>query len=259
MTAFVTDGALFQRLQLREDEFEAVIARLFPVLADGWVWIEFKPLVEGPLGRARPDALVVSLRSDQVWVVEVELGHHGEAHFDGQFRKLEAASFGPRLADSLPDSVSEDLRAHVKARLAAAPPDLLCVSDRVTEPLRAVARATGFALVQMVPYRSSDGQYGLAADPLPRSFQRGGSKAEYMLKVALGTWGGRHSADLPRNFPHEGVIVLRYEGILHESRVKALSDRRFIFLPNAVEMSRRQVAALVAIDPINRLYELNVR
>ena len=106
MKQFVVESDIYERIGLREAEFETLIPRFWDRLTLGWTLFDWKPLLDSPNGRVRPDAVAINDEGDRWVVVEVELASHPESHFRTQFHSLETAFYGRHLLDGLEAAVT---------------------------------------------------------------------------------------------------------------------------------------------------------
>jgi hypothetical protein len=256
MRRFITEADSFERVALREDEFENLVPRFWANVAPGWDLFKWKPLLDGPSGRARPDAIVLSSISDRWMVVEVELAHHPESHFRDQFDSLSNAHYGLHLQESLVNAAGGRSREEIKRRLQGEPPGFLCIADEANDKLTATCRDFGFDLAIFTPFRSRQGHYAVDMTRVPRHFVESRGAAKYMLRLIDTSWGGRLVAELPSDFPRKDRISVRYGDEVSDIKVRAISGRRRVFLPEKFRSTSNSPVALRGLDPQVGLFEL---
>jgi len=259
LSNFITETETYEPVRLREDEFESLLATMFGKYAVGWHWFDCKPLLDSEYGRVRPDAILLHETARRWWVVEVELASHPESHFDTQFRQLAAARYGAAVVEAVKAPIPADLLAHALKLAEDLPPELLCVADAATANLTRSCRTHGFRLATMTPARSKNGGYGLAVDTFPDELISSDRRTEYPLVLQDDLWGGRLFAQLPRNFPNKQRVRLRHRGLVHDIRIFAMATSRRALLPPDVDVKARQYPMLVSVDPVNDLFELEMR
>lgn len=257
MRPFLTQDGEYERVILRENEFEAFVKIFWDRLAPGWHYFDWKPLLSGPAGDVKPDAVAISPDFADWYVVEVELAAHPSEHFVSQFQRLSEVPYGTQVQASLAQ-LDSSIDASKWRELVSRPPGFLCVADESTSSLVSACRDYGFEYLVMTPYRSRLGAYATQCGPVPTLFRRSSEATEYWIIVGADSWGGRRWATLPRNFPMTGEIHLRYGGGLRTTKVRAFGDARRILLPPSFNHARgaKGGAKLVAIDPAARVYEL---
>lgn len=256
MRHFLTGTDTYERVSLRESELEALIPRYWERLCPGWTLRDWKPLLDSPYGRVRPDALALNTESDRWAVVEVELASHPESHFRNQFQALESAYYGRHLVDRIaagfPDRSLQTLRALVSRER----PSFLCIADEATDSIINASRDFGFQLAIMTPFRSILGDFGLSVSRIPRDFAEPRRPSRYVLALGEDRWGGRYSAQLPHEFPNWQTVSVRYRDTVYDLRVSALGGVRRLFLPAAYDPVAGSPAMLINIDPVNGTFEL---
>lgn len=256
MKQFVTGSDYYEPVKLREGEFEALLPRFWSRLSVGWRIAAWKPLLDSPYGRVRPDALVLNDQLDRWAVVEIELSSHPESHFRSQFPALESAHYGRHLLDGVSAAVPEEDRERLKALITHERPSLLCVADQATDTIIESCRDFGFQLAVMTPYRSRLGDYGLAVTRMPREYIEPRRPQRFVLTLGEDEWGGRLLAELPRTFPVRRTISVRYLDRVHDLQVMTVSRVRRIFLPLEYDPPPGTAPFLLVIDPAQGLFEL---
>ncbi|EYR62446.1 hypothetical protein N866_08475 [Actinotalea ferrariae CF5-4] len=258
MTTFATETEAYSPIRLREGEFEKLVPRFVERLSDRWIWADWKPLLDGPAGRVRPDVALVAKDCSRWCVVEVELASHPESHFRDQFEALEAAYYGTHLLPGLAAAFPSLVEGDIERLLREVPPTLLCIADDLSEALRVACRDFGFELAVGTPYRSTSGSYAIEWRRLPSALAnvQPTSGVEYLLRLAPERFGGRQRATLPREFPNIKHFTLRVAETMHPMRVFDLSASRATYLPTGTVQAQGRPLLVRPIDPINGLYEL---
>ena len=256
MTTFATESETYAPIRLREGEYEQLVPRFVQSLSDLWLWADWKPLLEGAAGRARPDVALITKDCSRWCVVEIELASHPESHFRDQFASLEAAYYGPHLAESLATAFPALSFDDIVRLLALEPPTLLCVADDLSEALRLACRDFGFELAVGAPYRSTRGAYAIEWRRIPGLLRDAKSSIEYPLRLFPDRLGGRQRASLPREFPNLKDFSLRCGETIYPLRVVAIGDSRAIFLPKGTAPVLGRPLLVRPIDPLNALYQL---
>jgi hypothetical protein len=215
------------------------------------------PKVDGPGGRAHPDRILISDRSDEWCVVEVEIASHPASHFDSQFHALGLASYGLHLAESVVRSCPWlDLQG--ARALLANEPTLVCIVDCWTEAVRDACRENGFELLVLEPYRSSStGSFALRRGRVPpvlRLERR--LPGAYALPYST-SLGGSAVLSVPSTFPHADSIMIRRDDELYECSIKQRSDgSRLTIFPAELGVTVEGVR-LKPIDPVMRIYRID--
>jgi len=258
VTTFATETEAFYPIRLREGEFEALVPRFVQRLSERWLWADWKPLLDGPAGRVRPDIALISKDCSRWCVVEVELASHPESHFRGQFEALEAAYYDTHLLRGLSAAFPSLAPSDIERLLREEPPTLLCVADDLSESLRIACRDFGFELAVGTPYRSGSGSYAIEWRRVPSSLmeKRGPSGVEYLLRLAPERLGGRQRGTLPRGFPNIKDFSLRVGQTMYPTRVFDLTTARAIYLPKGAVQVQGRPLVIRPIDPAQALYEL---
>lgn len=257
MKRFITGTDVYQRVNLREDEFESIVPRYWSRLTHEWPLFDWKPLLESPHGRVRPDAVGVNARLRRWFVVEVELASHPESHFRSQFQALEAAYYGRHLVSSFA-GIDHGLEvAELTDMLVSEPPFFLCVVDEANEKVIDACRDFGFELAVCVPHRSTLGDFAFAVNRTPAFISDTDFGHRYVLRLGTASLGGRETADLPPEFPRKSSLTLRYQDIVNDVRVLEIGGRRRIFLPLGYTTLAGRPPTLHPIDPAIGLYELS--
>lgn len=256
MTTFATGTDTYAPIRLRENEYEQLIPRFVLRLSNRWHWAEWKPLLEGPQGRARPDAVMVAQDYSAWCVVEVELATHPESHFRDQFAALESAYYGPHLAPGLLSSFPDLLPADIERLLLTEPPTMVCIADGISDALRLACRDFGFELAVGRPHRSPRGDYAIDWGRLPRLLTESVSNIEYRLRPSPELWGGRQRAYLPREFPNLREFTMRCDQMVYPMKVVGAGPARAVLLPAGTRPVAGRPLVLHPADPAVGLFEL---
>jgi len=256
MSQFVTDDDVYEPVRLREAEFEGMIPRFWNRLAVDWNIADWKPLLDSPYGRVRPDSIVVNRELTRWYVVEVELASHPQSHYRSQFQALESAYYGRHLLDGVEKALGLDARC-LDTLLTRERPEFLCIADQSTQPLTEACRDFGFQLAVLSPYRSRLGVYGVNLARMPREFFAVRRPQRFALAVGEEKWGGRLPATLPANFPRWGQIAVRYQGSIHDLRVTSMGRVRRVFLPESFAAQPGRATLLTGVDPAQGFFELD--
>lgn len=235
MTTFATEAESYTAISLREGEFEHLIPRFVRRLSERWLWADWKPLLDGPSGRVRPDVALITADCTRWCVVEVELASHPESHFRDQFAALEAACYGPHLTPSLAQAFPAIPVPDLDRLLTQEPPTLLCVADDLSEALRDACRDFGFELAVGRPHRSNQGSYAIEWRKVPNFLTEPASSTAYLLRLLADRFGGRQRAALPRDFPNVKDFTLRCEQTMYPMKVIDIGDSRAVFLPKGTQ------------------------
>jgi hypothetical protein len=251
-----SENESYAPVRLRENEFESLIPRYVERLSNRWHWAPWKPLLDSPLGRVRPDAVMIARDLKSWCVIEVELSSHAESHFRGQFPLLEQAYYGTHLTDSITNAIPFVSKGEIDRLVRSEPPSLVCVADGMTDALRTACRDFGFELSVGTPLRSANGRYAIAWSRISRSLDKTPSHIEFPLMMNAGSWGGRLRAQLPRDFPNIDQITMRIGPLQHVVRVISQSNSRTVLLPVGTRAIRSRPLLLRPIDPVLGLYDL---
>lgn len=256
MSTFLTGDDAYAPIRLRENEFEELIPRFVQRLSNRWHWAEWKPLLDSPYGRARPDAAMVSRELSSWCVVEVELASHPESHFRDQFAALEAAYYGNHLTASLASSFNQLPVEGIERLVSTEPPTMVCIADDVSEPLRLACRDFGFVLAVGKPFRSERGDYALDWGRLPPLLTHSTSTVEYLLRPSVELWSRRQRAYLPREFPNVRDFTMRCDRTIYPMKVVGIGDVRATLLPLGTVAAAGRPLLLRPVDPARDMYEL---
>jgi hypothetical protein len=255
--SFLSPTETFERVNLREDEFEALVPPYVARLAAGSTWGDWKPRLDSPHGRVHPDAVIVNSEIDRWWVVEVELASHPESHFRDQFNALSDAYYGYHLVSGLARALPGLAFPDMERLLSRERPGFVCIADEASQSLTDACRDYGFQLAVMTPYRSDMGSFGLAVTRFPRDLVARRDQLLYPLSVSGEPWGGRYIAVLPKIFPNHQTIDVRYADVVHTLRITAAGTTRRIFLPLGYHPADGRVTVLASVDPARQLFELD--
>lgn len=257
MTLFATENDSYAPIRLREGEYERLVPRFVEQISRRWRWADWKPLLEGPGGRVRPDVALLARDLSGWCVVEIELAQHPESHYRPQLQALEQAYYGTHLLPSLAYAFPGTPETELRRLLRDEPPTLLCIADDLTESLRVTCREFGFELAVGTPYRSQWGNYAVEWRRIPPCLvEYTASSVEYRLHLTEERLGGRRRATLPRDFPRIRQFTMRAQDTLYPMRVFVLGDSRATFLPVGVSPAAERLLLLRPIDPATALYEL---
>lgn len=256
MRRFVTGDDAYDRVSLREGEFEKLIPRYWARLSSGWSLVEWKPLLDSPHGRVRPDGMALNAEGDRWIVVEVELASHPESHFRNQFQALESAYYGRHLVERVAECFPDRPRQALDLLLSRERPSFLCIADEATDSILHACTDFGFQLAIMTPYRSTLGDYGISVSRMPRDLVEPRRSRRYMLALGEGQWGGRFTGQVPNDFPNWTVIYVRYRDTVYDLHVTAMGRVRRVFLPSDYEPVPGSPAILTSLDPARGIFEL---
>lgn len=256
MSQFATQHETYARVNLREDEYESMLAAFLPIENNSWRWAPWKPTLEGPCGRSRPDAVMVADDFSRWCVVEVELVSHPEDHFRSQFERIEAAHYGRHLAGGVANALGIPMDQRLEQLLRREFPELVCIADGGSDALSMACRDFGFKLAIGTPYRSDLGNWAIHWTRLPAVLNAPPSAIEFRVVRSDERWGGKYFIELPTNFPQLRSIRLRVDGTEYEAAIYDIAGRRRVLLPESVDPSPRDLLRLRPIDPVRDLYEL---
>ena len=257
MKQFISESDSFERVNLRENEFEALIQRMWGRLTVGWTLADWKPLLDSPYGRVKPDAVAINDDCDRWIVVEVELASHPESHFRTQFQQLETAFYGRHLLDGLSRALPNDFVASLGTLLARERPTFLCIADASSDAIVDACRDFGFQLAVLEPYRSKLGAFGTSVSRIPSALVQPRQIQRFLLTISDEKWGGRLLGSLPSNFPIWDSISLRFDEVIYDLRIVATGNTRRIFLPAPYSPRQGHPTVVTAIDPAKGLFELH--
>lgn len=248
----------YSRIRLRENEYERLVPRFVQRVSEHWLWAEWKPLLDSPVGRVRPDVALIASDLSRWCVVEVELASHPESHFRDQFASLEAAYYGTHLLAGLVAAFPELDPSDVERLLRDEPPTLLCIADEASDALLNACRDFGFELAIGTPYHSTSGSYAVEWRRIPPAFTAAWrtNGVEYPLRPAAELLGGRQRASLPRDFPNHRKFTLRSGQTIYPVRVYAFEAARAFYLPAGTTQVAGRPLLLRPLDPDNAQYEL---
>ena len=259
MSDFRTKSERFMRVdkQLLEMHYEGVLRTFALQLFPMWHMARWSPLVESPVGRARPDEILVKADFSDWFVVEVELADHPESHFEAQFSALASASYSTdRIIESALEALKDlDSRA-LEQMLNEVSPGMLCIADSETQTLEWQCRTHGFALAVITPLRSDKGTWAVQQVRIPPILiEQAPGVGDFDLRVAS-SMGSHVFCELPRNFPPGEVCLVRINDVLHTFRQFTYSDsRRQALIPREVA-GRKRVLKLRLVDPDQDLFDL---
>lgn len=256
MRQFLTGADAYERVALREGELESLVPRYWNRLSSDWPLADWKPLLESPYGRVRPDGMALNAEGDRWAVVEIELASHPESHFRNQFQALESAYYGRHLIDRVAEVFPQRPLEDLKVLLTRERPSFLCIADEATESIVSACRDFGFQLAVMTPYRSHLGDYGVSVSRIPRQFVEPRTPSRYLVTLGEERWGGRFSGQVPADFPNWTNLSVRYHDTIHDLRVRSIGSARRVFLPAEYEPVLGSPTILTSIDPASGFFEL---
>lgn len=256
MQRIVLAGSSYLPIRLRESEYEQVVMNNFASAFPGWRMFLWKPLIGGVV---RPDAIIVREDYSEYAVVEVELAIHGIGHFDPQFERLAAASYGIEILESIRlADVAGDLRRWEEL-IRRSRPMLVCVADDATDALRRACEEHLFELVTLQAFRGEAGDFLISVNQAPRWLKVPSSRVDisFQMERTGRVYGSRELVYLPPNFPKESTISIRTQNVVGDVAVKHMKDgKRFIALPGNVAIGAAGGLRLRVVDASIRLFEL---
>lgn len=260
MTApsFITPTEHYMRVQLLEADYESVVYRRHEILFPGWKLWPWKKRIEGRLGGAVPDAIMISNDITEWIVVEVELASHPTSHFDDQFARIEAAQFNEANLASIALATGLNADGLLSRLILRTPPSLLCIADEATHALERACRSNGFMFAVATPYRSNLGNYALELVRSPADLRRSIGSAEVAIQI-VANFGDNHLGLLPASFGTRDSITLIHQDVLHETRLLKKSGRIRLFLPAKFRVRPGRTAVLVPVDPSVGTYRVEER
>ncbi len=257
MSNFRTRSERFTRVELLEKNYEGVLRDFAPQLFPMWHMARWSPLVEGLAGRARPDEILVKDDFSDWLVVEVELAHHPESHFQAQLNALAEASY------STDSAIKSALRAldswgdekTLTRMMTEVQPGLLCIVDSDSQVLEQICRESGFLLAVITPLRSDKGTWAVQEVRIPPILKtQTAGLSEFDLPV-VNEIGTHVFCELPRMFPQGNEFFVRVADVIHIFPQLTHPSSRQTMIPKEV-VKKQKSLRLKLIDADRALFEL---